>query len=506
MKARINKKVGARKQTAAPAPAANTADLLDIGQALALLKTSQPTFYRWVRSGKIKGIKVGRQWRFRREDLDRFLKGEAPAVSLPVSIQPLIDSIKTFAQKAGIASLPGPDENEVLSASILMIVVAQAMRASDLHLYPTMSGDGQPIALLRIRIDGILQTVADFDLRLLPALVERWKIMANCNTHELRKPQDGRIQIKIKGEELDIRACFLPASLGENVTLRILTRQSILTMDKMPIPPAIQKRIEQALQAPQGMILVSGPSGSGKTTLLYACLMKLNQPGKMIMTIENPVEYLLTGVVHANVIPEEGMTFPAAIRSILRSDPDVIMIGEINDPETLRISQMAALYGHLILTSIRAPDAMGVLKKMADLGAEPFTISDTTRLILSQRLIRILCPKCARPMTLTPELLAQAQNIARQSGLDWTTLPSHFREPVGCPHCNRTGFCGRTVCIEALEMNSEITQALMRHASAEELRAIAIKGGMVPLAGHALQRAAEGEVHLTEALAMTIYR
>jgi len=485
---------------------ASGSGLLGIEQAIAMLKTSRPTFYRWVRTGKIKGTKVGRQWRFRKEDLDRFLQGEAPATHLPVSIRPLVEALDAFAAKAGIP-LPKQDGQDdalnvlyVVSNTLLM---SCAMRATDVHFIPTVGADSSSVAQLRFRVDGALKTVAEFDIRLLPAIVERFKIMANCNVHANLVPQDGRIQVNIRGQYTDMRICFLPTALGESVVLRILSRQAVtLTADKLGLPEVVEKRLLKALAAPYGLILTSGPTGSGKTTTLYACLLSVTRPEKKVMTIEDPVEYLLPGVQHTGTRPAEGLTFAAALRATLRCDPDVIMIGEVRDPETLEVALKAALTGHLVLSTLHTPDAASALVRMVEMEGEPFMIGDATRLIVSQRLIRKLCQHCARPVTPVPELLAHAREIIQRAGLDWDSLPQSFREPVGCPKCNGMGFKGRMAVIEALEMSPEIAAALRRKATVAELRALAIEQGMVPMAAHGVQSAAAGKVHLQEVLAM----
>lgn len=497
-------KVNRKTTVKSPAPATPVTDLLDMEQAIGMLKTSQPTFYRWVKTGKIKGTKVGRQWRFRREELERFLKGEAQTVTLPVSIQPLVDALAEFAHKAGVTLPKHTDENEVLNVVSAILFIAHAIRASDIHFIPTNQTAGTPVVQLRIRVDGTLQTAATFDIRLLPAVVERLKIMTTCSVHETRKPQDGRIQVKLAGETVDIRVSFMPAILGEAVTLRILNQKvASLTLDQLQLPDSIQGKVAKALEATHGVVITSGPTGSGKTTLLYACLMRVARPEKKVITIEDPVEYLLPNVQHTRIAPAEGVTFTTALRSTLRSDPDVIMVGELRDTESLRIIQQAALTGHLVLTTLHASDAVGALRRMLDLGSEPFLIGDTTNLIVSQRLIRKLCVHCARPASPAPDLLAQAKTVIRQDGMDDKSLGSSFHEPVGCPKCNGTGFRGRTAVIEALAMSPEIAAAIRQHAAPEAIRAIAIRQGMVPMAVMGIQLAATGGVSLNEVLAMT---
>lgn len=482
---------------------AGKVELLDMEQAIQMLKTSQPTFYRWVRTGKIKGVKVGRQWRFDRSEIERFLKGEAQAVALPVSIEPLVASLEEYARKTGAALPKSRDPNEVLNAVCMILFVAHSTQTSDIHLIPTVDEAGQGIAQLRFRVNGILQQAATFDIRLMPALVERFKIMANCLVHESNKPQDGRIQVNIAGETEDIRVNFLPSAKGEAITLRVMKKSgTAYSLDQVELPEPVRKQIDRALATPQGMIVVCGPVGSGKTTMLYAGLMKLAKTGKKIVTVEDPVEYLLPDVVQTRFAPETGLTMPVLLKTIMRTDPDVIMVGEIRDTETVRLLHQAALTGHLVLTALHTPDAAGAFQRLQDIGSEPFLVSDTVRLVLAQRLVRQLCPHCARAATPVADTLALAQAIYRQDGLDWTALPSAFREPVGCPKCRGTGFRGRTLLIEALAMTPEIAAAVRQQRGTNEIQAIAVRQGMVPMAALGIQKAAAGEVSLIEVLSI----
>ncbi|MCK4626086.1 MAG: Flp pilus assembly complex ATPase component TadA [Phycisphaerae bacterium] len=493
------KKKAARKPVADTGRAGEQADdLLNMDQAIAMLKTSRPTFYRWLRAGKIKSMKVGRQWRFYRADIERFLKGQEPKIELPTDIGPLVKSLDDRLRKLGGISPSAPDTEPVSRAAVLIIVLGATMRASDIHIEPYVKS-----AVIRCRVDGVLHPVVEFDIRLLPAIVERFKQLSACDVHEKALPQDGRIMITFKEKkgqvELDIRICFLPALVGEAVTLRILRPDQInLSIDSIGHAPADREKLLRAIEAPHGLVIISGPIGCGKTTVLYACLVHLISPGIKVMSVEDPVEYLIGGMVQVPVRQKEGLTFARATRSFMRSDPDVIMIGEIRDFETLMIAHQAALTGHLIMTTLHTDDAVGALKRMLDMGAEPFMIADATKLISAQRLVRCVCKACSTPDEPSAKVLMRAEEMAGAGGLQWEALEKNFRKPVGCSECGQMGYRGRTLIAEMLEVTPEIGQALRGGASADEMRAIAVRGGMTTMAADGIRRAAGGEITLDE--------
>ena len=483
-------------------------ELIDMNQAIALLKTSRPTFYRWLRSGKVKGMKVGRQWRFYRQDIERFLKGEEPRIDLPADMAPLIARLRQRLEEVGGEDASPRDASDEVRAVDLMIALSTAMRATDIHIAPhskELAGDN--VAVLRYRVDGVLHPVADIDKRLLPAIVARWKALAACNVHERMRPQDGRILVNAEGRQLDLRVCFLPACLGESVTVRVLDPDVIrLTLDHIHYPPKGKEKLLRWLGAPWGTIVVTGPTGSGKTTALYACVNEVAKPELKVMSVENPVEYLLPWVVQVQVRSDTGLTFGSALRSILRSDPDVVLVGEMRDRETLIIAQQIAITGHLVLTTLHADEAARALKRMVEMGGEPFVVGDATKLIVAQRLVRLLCPDCSEPYTPAAEALGRAAELARVGGLDWSALPENFRSPVGCPKCRKTGFRSRNVIAEVLEISPEIGEALRSGASVDELRAVAIREGMVTMAADGIRQAAEGTTTLDEVLRVTALR
>jgi type II secretory ATPase GspE/PulE/Tfp pilus assembly ATPase PilB-like protein len=270
--------------------------------------------------------------------------------------------------------------------------------------------------------------------------------------------------------------------------------------------PRDKQKLRDWLHAPWGIIIVSGPTGSGKTTALYACIRELAKPEQKVMSIENPIEFFLPWVVQMEIRPAAGVTFPVALRSVLRSDPDVVMVGEIRDLETLTISQQCALTGHLVLTTMHADEAARTLRRMVEMGGEPFVVGDATKLVVAQRLVRKLCPQCSKEQQPPEDLLRQAEQLASHGGLDWGALRKEFRSPVGCPKCNNSGYRGRNVIAEALEVTHAIREAVKRGASVDELRTIAVGEGMRTMAAHGIQRAAEGYTAMEEVLRVLAVR
>jgi len=475
-------------------------ELLTLPQAIDLLQTTRQTFYRWLKAGRIKGMKIGRQWRFRKADIERFLAGRPAVVDLPIdaSIDPLLATLTARLKAVGGAPSPVGGDNDIERAVNTLILLAAETRASDIHIDPY-----EKTARVRLRVDGVLDEVAEFDLRILPALVERMKQMAACNVRERQLPQDGRIGIRLATpdgpREMDLRVCFLPALTGEAVTVRLLQRQhALINLDRIDQSDADRQRLLRAIGSPWGLVVISGPTGSGKTTVLYACLQHLVNPGVKILSVEDPVEYFIPGVVQVQLMEKAGMTFERAIRACLRSDPDVMLIGELRSSAALMGCFQAALTGHLVLTTLHADTAAGTLKRMVDMDAPPFVIADATRLVAGQRLVRLLCPKCSEPDTPGDEDLQRAEQLAREGGLGWAALPKEFRKPVGCPECARHGYRGRAGIFELLEVTPEIGKALRRGASTDEMRAIAVGQGMTTMGADGIRRAAAGQTTLAE--------
>jgi len=481
-------------------------DLLDMDQAIAMLKTSRPTFYRWLRAGKLKGLKVGRQWRFEREAVERFLKGEEPRIELPVAIGPFVQDLREQCVKAG-GPQGVPAGNDVAAAVELMILLAHRAGASDIHLEPVLTASGGiKSAHIRLRVDGSLRIVAETDIRLLPALVERWKVLAGCNVQEKARPQNGLVYLDIGeaagAQRIEADVCFIPTDQGESLTGRLFPTSSwVLPFEKMDFSPEVRARIARALELPYGLLVFSGPTGSGKTTVLLCCLNHLVRPEHKVFTIEDPIAIHLPGVQQIRVQPALGLDFPAALKAVMRSDPDIIAVGEVRDAGTLRLTLDAALSGHLVMTQVHADEAVKVLPQLIAIGGDPFLVSEAAKFVACQRLVRKLCKECSVERAPSPELLAKAQELARAGGLAWDKLPhpQQFREPVGCAKCNG-GFRGRTAIAETLEVTPVITAALRKGATLEELRAMAISQGMTTMVTDGIRKAAQGVTPLLEVL------
>ena len=484
-------------------------ELITMAEAMEMLKTTRTTFYRWLREGKLKGTKLGRQWRFYREDIERFLTGKGPRIDLPADIRPLIGELEKRLLDSGIGKLPAGDEDLVRHAVNRMIGAAYRSRANDMDITTHMQAGSTDVrTVLRYRIDGVLHVVAEIDTRLLPALIDCWKGMAACNVNDRRQPQDGRVQLRLKApvcdqpeQALDLRISFVPAVLGESLTVRLLDRAAVtLDLNRIGYAAPDRGRLDKALSSRFGTILVTGPAGSGKTTVLYACVNSLARPEIKILSVEDPVEYLLPWVVQIPVNRAAGVTFARALRSCLRSDPDIIMVGEIRDRETLDIAHQASLTGHLVLSTLHTEDAASALIRMVDMGSDPFVIADATRLVLAQRLVRTLCRHCRKPAQPAQDRLDMAIAFAGEGGLDWQGLKPEFMEATGCEHCNRTGYRGRTVIAETLDVSLEIGRALRDGADAEQLKKLAVRQGMTTMAADGMRRAAEGVTSISEVL------
>lgn len=480
----------------------NDAEAMNMAEAIEMLKTTRPTFYRWLRDGKIKGMKVGRQWRFYREDLERFLEGEAPRVDLPADITPLLNQLE---EKLELLDGPVEDlrEEQDPAARVirLMIRLGYFSRASGLHLQT-----GNREGLLRLRIDGRMHEVLRMDRRLVAPLVDRWKSLACCDLNEKNRPQDGRIMMEIPSKDsktaasqVDVRVCFVPSFSGECLTARFIDPgDASIQLDQIGLNPEDRVRLDRALDRKQGLVMVTGPTGCGKTTVLYACLNALRKPEYKLMTVEDPVSLTLPDVVQIRVRPQHGVTFAPALRAMLRSDPDVIMVGEIRDRDTLEVILQGVLNGHLMMSVLHAEDAVSAVVRLSSLCEYPKMLADTLSLIMAQRLVRCVCPHCSEPADPEPGLLKAARKESERAGLDLTVLQSGFMRGTGCAQCGGVGYRGRTLISETVEMTPELQAALREGAGQTEIRRIALTGGMTPMAVDGIRKAADGKTTLAE--------
>jgi general secretion pathway protein E len=378
---------------------------------------------------------------------------------------------------------------------LVSLIISRAMesRASDIHVEPFENR-----LVVRYRIDGVLHEVESPPRRLSAAVISRIKIMANLDIAERRLPQDGRIKLRIQGKEADLRVSTVPTLYGESVVMRILDKSStLLDFDRLGFDAKNLEVFKSALMQPHGILLVTGPTGSGKTTTLYTALQAINQPDLKILTVEDPVEYQMDGINQIQVKPQIGLTFANALRSIVRQDPDVIMVGEIRDLETAQIAVQSALTGHLVLSTLHTNDAASTINRLLDMGVEDYLLTSTIVGVEAQRLVRNLCTACRQPYTPAPQLL------------DETGLRRYFDDepvlyhPKGCELCGGTGFIGRSCIVEILMMTDEVRQRVMSHATAGELRRVAMQQGMETMYENGLRKVAAGLTTLEEVLRAT---
>jgi len=363
--------------------------------------------------------------------------------------------------------------------------------ASDIHIEP-----GQNELTIRFRIDGMLRVQATADKRIATALLSRLKLMAHLDIAERRLPQDGRFNIHIGDNAIDARISTMPLETGEAVALRLLNQSAgILDLDKLRMPEPMLKRLRQVMRSPHGIVLVTGPTGSGKTTTLYAMLKELNDPAVKIITVEDPVEYRLAGVNQVQVNPKVDLSFARVLRSILRHDPDIVLVGEMRDAETMQIGLRAAMSGHLVFSTLHTNDAISTVLRMVDMGAEPYLIAGAVRGILAQRLVRRICADCAAPLELDAGL-----STFLKEGL--ATLPpgTVFKKGAGCAQCNHTGYLGRIAVFEYLAMSPELAERLHLGELMPFAKQAAQQAGYRPLKHSALQLAAEGLTTVDEVL------
>jgi len=335
--------------------------------------------------------------------------------------------------------------------------------------------------------------------RFQPAITSRVKVMAGLNIAEKRLPQDGRIRLRIAGRDIDLRVSSIPTNFGERIVLRLLDRAQavdVINLDHLGFSGDNLQRLDRLIRQSHGIILATGPTGSGKSTTLYACLTRINSPEKNIITIEDPIEYQLRGVGQMQVNPKIELTFASGLRSILRQDPDVIMVGEIRDSETAEIAIQAALTGHLVFSTLHTNDSFGAVTRLVDMGIEPFLVSSSILAVLAQRLVRKLCPDCREPYKATETELARI-------GLSSADTTNKVCRPKGCRNCRNTGYRGRMAIQELMIMDDEIRSLVMQNADAATLRRKCTSGGMTLLRQDGAARVLRGETSIEELLRVT---
>ena len=388
----------------------------------------------------------------------------------------------------------GEDQSPVVKLLDTIMLSAMQRRASDIHIEAT-----DRATTVKFRVDGILVSAMDpLDVKLHPPLVSRLKVMSDLDIAERRVPQDGSFRMRLDRKTVDFRVSILPSVFGESVVIRILDREAITTgvstlrLDRLGFNPEDLKRFRRAITRPYGMVLVTGPTGSGKTTTLYAAISEMNIQEDKLITIEDPVEYQLPGVVQIPVNEKKGLTFARGLRSILRHDPDKIMVGEIRDAETAQIAIQSALTGHLVLTTVHANNVFDVIGRFASMGIDSYNFLAALTCVLAQRLIRVICPDCRHQVTLD-------QALAEESGLDYDEFKtSPFYEGKGCSECHDTGYRGRKCITEFLDLTDEIKEMILADRALSEIRYRAVTDGMITLRQSAVKKVLAGETTLRE--------
>ncbi len=367
-------------------------------------------------------------------------------------------------------------------------IVGQAVErgASDIHLAP----DGRELRV-RFRVDGVLHDITTVQRRMAAGVISRIKIMAEMNIAEKRLPQDGRVGLVVDGRHVDLRVVTLPSVHGEGVVMRVLDKESVVVeLDKLGMADAERERFERACRETHGAVLVTGPTGSGKSTTLYAALQLLNTPEKNIITVEDPVEYEMSGLTQVQVSAKVGLTFAAGLRSMVRADPDVIMVGEIRDRETAQIAVESALTGHLVLSTLHTNDAPSAITRLIEMGVEPFLVASALDCVVAQRLARMLCSSCKQRTIISAKVLQENGYRAR--------MELEAYEPKGCRRCGGSGYRGRVGLYEVMKMSPEIQSLALERSPAEAIRDVAVREGMMRLRDDGLQKVRQGRTSMAE--------
>ena len=386
------------------------------------------------------------------------------------------------------------EEAPIIRIVSLIINRALELRASDIHIEPFENR-----LKLRYRVDGVLQEADAPPVKSTAAIISRIKIMARLNITEHRLPQDGRIQIRTQGKLIDLRVSTVPTLHKESVVLRILDKQQLaLDFDRLGFTDYTQEEFRKVLLMPHGIVLVTGPTGSGKTTTLYTALKELNSPDRKILTVEDPVEYQLEGINQIQVKPKIGLNFADALRSIVRQDPDVIMIGEMRDLETASIAVQSGLTGHLVFSTLHTNDAGSSVTRLLDMGVEDYLLTSTLNGILSQRLVRILCVHCREAYRPLPELIEELNLVRHADSADITLF-----QPGRCEHCTDTGYQGRLVITELLTLNEDIRRLILAHADGNRIQAAAVDAGMDTMQIDGIKKALLGKTTIEEVMRVT---
>jgi general secretion pathway protein E len=406
------------------------------------------------------------------------------------SIAQEIDEVKDILDAEG-------DEAPIIRLVNSVLFRAAKERASDIHIEPM-----ERELMVRFRIDGVLQEIIKPPKRYQSAIVSRVKVMGQLNIAEKRLPQDGRIRIKLAGRDIDIRLSTIPTTYGERIVMRLLDKNTtLLDLTELGMASHTLEAMEHVIRRPHGIVLVTGPTGSGKTTTLYGALSRINTPDLNILTVEDPVEYQLKGIGQMAISPKIGLTFAQGLRSFLRQDPDVIMVGEIRDKETAEIAIQASLTGHLVFSTVHTNDAASAVTRLVDMGVEPFLVASSLTAVLAQRLVRRVCPDCRVHYTPTDEELKEIGYtralLKERYGLE------KIYKAAGCPSCNQNGYRGRTGIYELLIVDETVRQLALKNVDSATIKKAAVANGMRTLLDDGARKIALGETTIAEVLSIT---
>lgn len=481
---------------------AHADDVLPFDEAVKFLGTSRPTLYRLLKQGDLKGLKVGRQWRFNKADLVAYMERQ-PASLSQVAHSEADAALAYLQEKLGReVTLPADKSSEESKIEALVnaiLSIALEAGASDVHFEPKPKG-----ILVRQRWDGVLQEIHTLPNSLVAPIVDRLKMMADMDINEKRVPQDGRIHLKYHEKQLDARVASCPSAFGESITMRLIDSSNLpLTFERLGIAGNNEIILKNWLNTPSGLILITGPTGSGKTTVLYSCIAEIADDTKKTLTIEDPVEFALPHTTQTYVNRKAGLTYATALRAFLRHDPDIIVIGDIANLDTANAALHAAVTGHLVLAAMHTDSAAGAITRLLDLGVEPFMLSASLCGVSTQRLIRRVCPHCREAYQPDAALLDRVREIAGSFELLPPGQNASWMRGRGCAKCRQSGFRGRIGLYELLENKDELGAAIVRRALTHELQEVALKNGFVPLFIAGVRKAAEGVTTLDEVLRIT---
>lgn len=397
----------------------------------------------------------------------------------------------SFVDFGALSGTPGLEEAPVVKLLQSLFDDATQVRASDIHIEPQ-----ETKLQVRFRIDGILHVQTEADIKIASALALRLKLMSGLDISEKRLPQDGRFAIKVQQQQIDVRISTMPTQFGESVVMRLLNQSGgILSLDAIGMPAPMVKRFRDIIQRPNGLVLVTGPTGSGKTTTLYGALAELNASANKLITIEDPVEYRLPGINQVQVNEKIDLSFARVLRSALRQDPDVILVGEMRDQETAQIGMRAALTGHMVLSTLHTNDAASTPVRLLDMGVPGYMVASSLQAVLAQRLVRVICENCSEPYTLQPN---EQEWLSLELGD--TVAARRYFHGKGCSHCNGTGYHGRTGVYEMLEMTGEVAEAANHYDPMQFLKVASAQIGNQTLRRHAVSLVVAGKTTVAEAM------